>query len=324
MYFLTRDRENGEFRDDFEGVILREETIMLVPFLMPYDSTNSREFVYKDFDTDILGVAQLNRHGYVDVRGKCVGITFLTVDYGDFEVTVPITVEQPGLRIHIDTGSTTLCPGQTDPLSLSYTYPSDGTTKTLESTYVRPLYISDNADVATVEDGVVTAVAPGTANITVVAGTATASIKYTVRAHELGDSAVTVPNTATRSGYTEGACALCGNEHARNIIAPPVFSDTSPTAWYAPHVDFVYENGIMNGMTAATFAPNKAMTRAMVATVLYRVAGSPAAAGKPPFSAPTANISANRRTSRWKTAALPPPTAKFSSICAPASRKPTL
>ena len=46
-----------------------------------------------------------------------------------------------------------------------------------------------------------------------------------------------------------------------------------PTATYA--VDFAQASGLMNGMTATEFAPNVTTTRAMVAQVLYRLAGSP-------------------------------------------------
>ena len=49
-------------------------------------------------------------------------------------------------------------------------------------------------------------------------------------------------------------------------------------------VDFVFNNGLMNGMTETTFAPNEAMSRAMLVTVLWRAEGSPAPAGTTPFT----------------------------------------
>lgn len=61
------------------------------------------------------------------------------------------------------------------------------------------------------------------------------------------------------------------------------FTDVPDSAWYAPHVAYVYENDLMNGMSATTFAPNSNMTRAMIVTVLYRIAGSPDTDGKHPF-----------------------------------------
>ena len=55
------------------------------------------------------------------------------------------------------------------------------------------------------------------------------------------------------------------------------FSDVDTNAWYADAARYVRDNGIMNGTSSTTFSPNSTMTRAMVAAVLYRAAGSPAA-----------------------------------------------
>ena len=40
-------------------------------------------------------------------------------------------------------------------------------------------------------------------------------------------------------------------------------------------MEYVWENGIMQGMTPTTFEPNGTTTRAQFATVIYRMAGSP-------------------------------------------------
>ena len=45
--------------------------------------------------------------------------------------------------------------------------------------------------------------------------------------------------------------------------------------WYYDYVEYVYENGLMNGMSLDTFVPNATVTRAQIAQVLYRLAGSP-------------------------------------------------
>ena len=54
------------------------------------------------------------------------------------------------------------------------------------------------------------------------------------------------------------------------------FSDVAANAWYADAAQYVRDHGIMNGTSGTTFSPNSTMTRAMLATVLYRAAGSPA------------------------------------------------
>lgn len=55
-----------------------------------------------------------------------------------------------------------------------------------------------------------------------------------------------------------------------------VFTDVAPTAWYAEAVEYVYTNGIMNGVSGSTFAPNSTTNRGMVVTVLHRMQGAPA------------------------------------------------
>lgn len=53
------------------------------------------------------------------------------------------------------------------------------------------------------------------------------------------------------------------------------FIDVPPSAWYHDNVEYVYDNGYMNGATDDEFNPEGSMTRGMLVTVLYRIAGSP-------------------------------------------------
>ena len=46
------------------------------------------------------------------------------------------------------------------------------------------------------------------------------------------------------------------------------FVDLNPNAWYAEAVEFVIEKGLMTGTSAAAFAPDASMSRAMIWTVL--------------------------------------------------------
>ena len=54
-----------------------------------------------------------------------------------------------------------------------------------------------------------------------------------------------------------------------------VFTDVKDTDWFEGYVAYVADKGLMIGMSATTFEPNSTSTRAMAATVLYRIAGSP-------------------------------------------------
>ena len=53
------------------------------------------------------------------------------------------------------------------------------------------------------------------------------------------------------------------------------FTDIADNAWYADAVRYVYEHGLMAGTSATTFAPDATTSRAMIATILWRMAGSP-------------------------------------------------
>lgn len=53
------------------------------------------------------------------------------------------------------------------------------------------------------------------------------------------------------------------------------FTDIADNAWYADAVRYVYEHGLMAGTSATTFAPDVTTSRAMIATILWRMAGSP-------------------------------------------------
>lgn len=59
----------------------------------------------------------------------------------------------------------------------------------------------------------------------------------------------------------------------------PVFTDVSEDAWYCAAVMWAKSNGVVNGDTETTFAPNRPMTRQELAAVLWRYAGEPSAEG---------------------------------------------
>ncbi|MEE0968042.1 MAG: S-layer homology domain-containing protein [Clostridia bacterium] len=50
--------------------------------------------------------------------------------------------------------------------------------------------------------------------------------------------------------------------------------------WYYDDVKFVYENGLMEGVSANRFKPNGDITRGMIVTILYRLEGEPTAKGE--------------------------------------------
>jgi uncharacterized repeat protein (TIGR02543 family) len=62
------------------------------------------------------------------------------------------------------------------------------------------------------------------------------------------------------------------------------FADVKTGDWFYGDVEYAYENGLFEGTDANTFEPNTSMSRAMLVTVLWRVAESPAASGNSQFT----------------------------------------
>lgn len=95
----------------------------------------------------------------------------------------------------------------------------------------------------------------------------------------------------TRSGYTfsgwkrtDGFLLLEGHTVRENIrvtaawtILP--FTDVPNWKWYATPVAYCFDNGIMNGTSLTEFQPDAETSRAMVVTVLYRMAREPEVSG---------------------------------------------
>ena len=72
-----------------------------------------------------------------------------------------------------------------------------------------------------------------------------------------------------------------GSEYAapQGRISVIRYADVADTAWYAEAVNYVSDKELMKGVGTG-FDPNGTLTRGMLVTVLYRMAGSPAVTGK--------------------------------------------
>lgn len=67
------------------------------------------------------------------------------------------------------------------------------------------------------------------------------------------------------------------------------FTDVSTYDWFYEYVKYVYDNGIMDGIDVGVFGPGITTTRAMLVTMLYRVAGEPYVSGTNDFADVAAN-----------------------------------
>ncbi len=81
--------------------------------------------------------------------------------------------------------------------------------------------------------------------------------------------------------YVDGICSRCGDEDP--TWEPPVpadpcesYTDINREAWYHPYADYVIKEGLMGSTTteALTFEPDIKVSRSMVASILYRIAGN--------------------------------------------------
>lgn len=61
----------------------------------------------------------------------------------------------------------------------------------------------------------------------------------------------------------------------RGLGDPTPFYDVAHGDWYYDAVGYVYDNSLFSGMSTHIFGPQETMTRAMLMTVLFRLAGSP-------------------------------------------------
>lgn len=62
------------------------------------------------------------------------------------------------------------------------------------------------------------------------------------------------------------------------------FADVPSGSWYYDDVAYVYDTGLMTGLTATAFGPNLSTTRGMIVTILWRMENEPAAKRGCPFA----------------------------------------
>ena len=131
-------------------------------------------------------------------------------------------------------------------------------------------------------DGTATLVHTG-AVVDVTDGTEVSSGAALIRNHrylvgENTDAAVTIRSGAAALGVQGSYVLMTGKE----MHTP--FYDVSQTDWFYDPVGYAYERGLFSGVDAGHFSPGTAMNRAMLMSVLHRLAGSPADTGGMSFT----------------------------------------
>ena len=74
------------------------------------------------------------------------------------------------------------------------------------------------------------------------------------------------------------------NVYARFSGSGLPFADVPSGSWYYDDIAYVYDAGLMTGLTATAFGPNLSNTRGMIVTILWRMENEPAAKHGCPFA----------------------------------------
>ena len=168
---------------------------------------------------------------------------------------------------------------------------SKDTTFTAVWSYIPPANPNYRIDIPDFEGGTVTAdpaAAKAGAEVTLTAtpdeGYALGSLTVTDR---FGDAVKVTENADGTYTFTmpNGQVTVKATFVETEEPAPAEpFPDVDENDWFYDEVVYVYENGLMNGVENNQFAPNTATNRAMLATILYRLAGQPDVSGDLPFT----------------------------------------
>ena len=126
---------------------------------------------------------------------------------------------------------------------------------------------------ATGDGGSVTASSNGTVTITPDEG-------YRIASITVNGEAVAIPSDGKLTGLSKNDKVVVTFEkitEEQPAQDKEPFTDVADGAWYAEAVQYVYENGMMNGVSATSFGPDETTTRGMIVTMLHRLEGEPAA-----------------------------------------------
>lgn len=149
---------------------------------------------------------------------------------------------------------------------------------------------SYNVNVNAATNGTVAADKKTASKGTTVTVTASPSKGYVVDAVKVVDKDGKDVAVTAKDGkyvFTMPASAVTVTGSFKAEMPAPValpFTDVKSGNWFYDAVKYAYEQGLMTGTSATTFAPNGTMNRAMIVTVLYRLEKSPAVTGASKFT----------------------------------------
>ena len=219
-------------------------------------------------------------------QGQQINVVTATATSGKATVKLPAALSDYGYNHFVgwSDGTNTYKGGETVTIT-------GNTTFTAVWSYIPPANPNYRIDILAAEGGTVTAdpaAAKAGATVTLTAtpdeGYAVGTITVTDR---FGDAVKVTENADGTYTFTmpNGQVTVKATFVETEEPAPAEpFPDVDENDWFYDEVVYVYENGLMNGVENNQFAPNTATNRAMLATILYRLAGEPAVSGDLPFT----------------------------------------
>lgn len=290
--------------DITEKEIKKGETFRIHASVTPEDTDNAVQ--WKSSDNK---VATVGKDG--TVTGIAAGTAIITAYSGDIIRNCTVTVTNPAASVTLNKTSETIRKGQTFTLTATVE-PFDSTDKLRwTSSDTGTVTVNEKGMVTGVKGGtaIITASA-GTASarctVTVTSTVASVALNTTAMDIMLGertqlkaavspseaaadviwsssdDSIVSVDVRGNIRGISTGKAVITATVENKSaactvkVLFP--FSDVpgGRGSWKYDSISYVYANGIMNGISGTDwFFPDEPLTRAMFATVLYRMAGSP-------------------------------------------------
>ena len=193
-----------------------------------------------------------------------------------------ITVKSSTGTFYVSVNGETKTADANTGVTFTYTRPSSGGSISAPTTY------AVNVNAAT--NGAVAADKKTASKGTTVTVTASPSKGYVVDAVKVVDKDgkdVAVTEKDGKYVFTMPASAVTVTGSFKAETPAPValpFTDVKSGNWFYDAVKYAYEQGLMTGTSATTFAPNGTMNRAMIVTVLYRLEKSPAVTGASKFT----------------------------------------
>ena len=231
------------------------DTVKLTVMYDPEDTTDDKTVSWSSNNETVV---QVDNEGNVKAVGN--GTATVTAVVGDYRATARVTVKSPLTGISLSETSITMKPWEYKYVTVAYT-PQDTTDSR------RVTWKSDDQNVATVtSQGRIYAIGNGSTLIHATVGEFSASVKVTV------DSAAGKPTPVP------------GPTPAPSDQWPFTDVAVNPGNWRYENVKYVNDTGIMTGVKPNEFQPDKSLTRAEFASVIYRMAGSPSVSYKNIFT----------------------------------------